>query len=123
MKRIVALTLFLVFLHAPFLALAQEGGSAGGSARIPSSASDFDFSAELQLYAAASYLVNLDTGRVIYQHNASVRVAPASTTKIMTSALALELCDDPSNTVVTLPDDLWVEFSGMDISHAGLSGA
>ena len=85
-------------------------------------ASDLDFNDELALTGSACYLVNLDTGRVVYSKNASDRLAPASTTKIMTAALALTLCDDPKNTVVTLPDDLWAEFDGIDISHAGLLG-
>jgi len=123
MKRTLALALLLSnLLFLTFPAFAEEAGPDDGDSHLPSSASDLDFSHELQLYAASTYLVNLDTGRVIYQRNASTRVAPASTTKIMTAALALSLCEDPSNTTVTLPDDIWAEFSGIDISHAGLSG-
>ena len=92
-----------------------------GAAEI-SSASDLDFTKELKLFAASTYLVNLDTGRVIYQNNQSARTSPASTTKIMSAALALSLCDDPAATMVTLPEDLWAEFAGIDISHAGLLG-
>ncbi|MCL1830825.1 MAG: D-alanyl-D-alanine carboxypeptidase [Oscillospiraceae bacterium] len=85
-----------------------------------STASDLNFSDQLTLNAKSTYLVNLDTGRVIYEHNANERLSPASTTKIMTAALALSMVDNPKTTIVTLPDDLWVEFDGIDISHAGL---
>lgn len=117
MRQLFSLLLLIAFALSPFSAGAAE---VGADAQRP--ASDLDYTAELELYAAAAYLVNLETGRVIYRHNSSTRVAPASTTKIMTSALALSLCEDPENTVITLPDDLWEEFYGIDISHAGLLG-
>ena len=71
--------------------------------------------------AEAAYVVNTDTGRVIYEKNATKKMYPASTTKIMACALAMELCPDLS-TVITVPEDVWSEFTGMDISNAGLMG-
>ncbi|MEG1756981.1 MAG: D-alanyl-D-alanine carboxypeptidase family protein [Oscillospiraceae bacterium] len=83
-------------------------------------ATDINF--DLDTYAKSIYLVNIDTGRVAFEKNAQTKIYPASTTKIMSAALAMSLCDDLNNTVVTVPDDIWKEFEGIDISHAGLVG-
>ena len=37
----------------------------------------------------------------------------------MTAALALEMCPDPHNTIVTVPAGVWNEFDGINISNAG----
>ena len=114
MKRITIFFLVLVFLLFSSNLFITEGLGEG-------TASDLNFTDELTLNANSCYLVNLDTTRVIYEKNAHERVAPASTTKIMTAALALSLCEDASSVIVTLPEDLWVEFENIDISHAGLA--
>lgn len=115
LKKFLALLLSFIFL-LPVVGLFPA------AAIDEDSASYLNFTDELTLYASSCYLVSLDTGRVVYEYNANERVAPASTTKIMSAALALSLTDDPSTTIVTLPEDLWAEFNGIDISHAGLSG-
>ena len=46
---------------------------------------------EMQLYATAAVLMDADTGRVLYGKNADTPLAMASTTKIMTCILVLEL--------------------------------
>ncbi|MBS7240425.1 MAG: D-alanyl-D-alanine carboxypeptidase [Acetatifactor sp.] len=51
-----------------------------------------------QLYSTAAVLMDADTGRVLYGKNADVSLPMASTTKIMTCILALELAD-PEETV------------------------
>lgn len=56
------------------------------------------------LYGKSAYFMNLDTGRVLVQKDADSRRSPASLTKVMTVLLALELCEDPANTIVTIPD-------------------
>ena len=88
------------------------------------SASDIDLG--YSSYSNAVYLVNMDTGRVVYSKNATARVSPASTTKIMSAAVALQLCHerglDPKTTMVTVPEDVWDEFIGIDISAVPLSG-
>ncbi len=81
-----------------------------------------DFGCDVTLTCNAVYLKNLDTGEVILSKNADVQVHPASTTKIMSAALALSLCDDPENTMVTIADDIWAEFDGLNVSSAGLKG-
>lgn len=54
--------------------------------------------------AASALLMDAGTGRVLYEQNARERMAPASTTKILTCLLVLEKVDDLSATV-TLPAD------------------
>jgi len=56
-----------------------------------------------QLYAQSVILINQDTGDVLFQKNADMRMNPASTTKIMTILLALEYGDIDS--VVTIPPE------------------
>jgi len=49
---------------------------------------------ELTLYARSAVLMDADTGRVLYGKNEDEPVAMASTTKIMTLILALELAKE-----------------------------
>ena len=69
------------------------------------------YSAEVPeaLYSAGAVLMDADSGRVLYGKNESEPYAMASTTKIMTCILALELGEPEqivtfSNTEVSLPD-------------------
>lgn len=48
------------------------------------------FGEELNLTAKAAFLMDLETGQVLYEKNADMRWKPASTTKIMTAIIALE---------------------------------
>ncbi len=71
--------------------------------------SDYDASAPQtlaadQLYADAAIVIDADTGEVLFTKNASARMYPASTTKIMTLLLALETGWD-LDTVVTIPPE------------------
>lgn len=43
--------------------------------------------------AKAAVLMDVDTGEILYQHNGQVKLPPASTTKIMTAILGIELGD------------------------------
>ncbi len=56
-----------------------------------------------QLYAQAAILIDRDTGKVLLEKNADMRMNPASTTKIMTILLALEYGD--INKVVVIPPE------------------
>lgn len=49
--------------------------------------------AEPSISAESAILMDADSGRVLYQKNAFVRMPMASTTKIMTAIVAIELCD------------------------------
>lgn len=68
----------------------------------------------------AVYLVNTDTGAVIYEKNADKRLHPASLTKIMTAILAIEAVDDLSGTMVTAPGYIYDEFAGLGVSTADI---
>ena len=66
----------------------------------------------------AAYLVNLDTGMVIYEKNADKRLYPASLTKIMTAVLVLENVDDLENTMIEAPSYIFDELYGQNASTA-----
>ncbi len=84
----------------------------------PALAREYGYTNEIR--ANAVMLVNIDTGEIILQKNADVQVHPASTTKILAVALAMEMCTDLENTMVTVPTDVWNEFDGLNVSTAGL---
>ena len=44
--------------------------------------------------AGAAILINAEDGSVIYEFNADKKMYPASTTKIMTALVVLELCEE-----------------------------
>ncbi len=68
---------------------------------------------------AVSYtLINMDTGEVLLEHNANGRRAPASTTKIMTALLGIELLDREGSTTVSA---LAVNSIPWDSSKLGLN--
>lgn len=94
-------------------------GDAGGNEGEPG---EFDSTIDtgFNVNSTAVYLVNLDSGTVIYEKNADLMMYPASLVKIMTCLLAIENCDDLTGTTVTSSytvfDNLW----GMGASNAGL---
>ncbi len=80
-----------------------------------------EFGFDVDVSAKAAFFMSLDSGDVIFAKNPDEQVHPASTTKIMAAALAMTLCDDLDNTIVTIPVDVWRGFEGMgDVSNAGL---
>ncbi len=99
MKRLTALIIALL-LFLPALAVRAEESSPTNADTTASS--NFDLSS---LYGRSAYFMNLDTGRVLVQKDADTMRSPASLTKIMTVLLTLENCDDPANTIVTIPDE------------------
>lgn len=86
-----ALVLVLVFLGAPLRTEAV-------SYKVP-----------FELASQAVYLVNTDTGTVIYEQNADKVLYPASLTKIMTAILAIESVSDLAGTMVTAPSYVYDE--------------
>lgn len=57
-----------------------------------------------EISAEAAVLIEIESGKVLYQKDANSLKYPASTTKIMTALLALERLD--LNKVITVPDDM-----------------
>ena len=55
--------------------------------------------------AAGGILVDIDTGRILWEHNPHLSLAPASTTKIMTALLTLENLS-PDTVITVTPDAL-----------------
>lgn len=66
------------------------------------------------------YLVNADTGAVIYEKNADAKVYPASITKLMTALLTMQKYGNALDTVVTVSKDDITPLSGTDSSVLGL---
>ncbi len=87
MKKAISIIISVVMLVSVFFALPVSAAS-----EVPN------------LEAEASLVMDLSTGTVLHAQNADERVYPASTTKIMTCILALEMLD--MNTVVTCDDEV-----------------
>lgn len=64
------------------------------------------------------FMFNTDTRVTIYEKNAYDKMFPASTTKMMTALLAIELCPD-MNTIITFDDRIEQELIGTDSTKAG----
>lgn len=93
--------------------------SDGSTTTAPESAAQTEISTGFTVNSTAVYLVNMDSGIVIYQKNADTPMYPASLVKIMTCLLAIENCSDLNTTVTssyTVFDRLW----GLNASNAGL---
>ena len=75
----------------------------------------FDFPAE---YA---YLVNTDTGTVVYEKNGDEKAYPASLTKIMTAIIALEKTQNLDAMDVKAPAYIFNEFYGIGVSNAEIA--
>lgn len=78
------------------------------------------FSPSFEPQAASVYMVNMDTGTVIYEKNAHERRAPASLTKVMTTLLLLEKVSDLDGTTTTAPGYVFDELYGLNASHADI---
>ena len=75
---------------------------------------DFDLQSETVL------LVNMETGKVMYEKNADAKVYPASLTKIMTAILALENVEDLDGTKVALKAYIQDMLYGKNASLGGI---
>jgi len=67
-----------------------------------------------EIRANAAVLYEMNTGKTLYEKNAQTRIAPASTTKIMTALLAVEAYEDGRFTLddmITAPDDLYFDIT------------
>ena len=89
-------------------------------------ASAIDYGCTIEPVSEAIYLEELNTGAVVYEHNADEKVYPASTTKIMTYIIVAENVPDFDNTMIEITEealyDLDPESSVMGLeSHIGES--
>lgn len=74
---------------------------------------------EMELYSECVLLVSADNGEVIFDKHAGKQTAPASLTKVITSIVVLENCED-LNAVVTMPESCIKELSGTGSSLGGI---
>ncbi len=75
-----------------------------------------------ELSSDAVYMVNNESGIVVYQKNADKMLPPSSLSMIMTAILAIENCSDLENTLVTAPTSVFDELytlgaANVDIRH------
>ena len=61
------------------------------------------YSPEFALQSRGGYIVNLNTGTVVFDENCDETFNPAYLTQIMTMALVLEKCPDIDGTILTAP--------------------
>lgn len=94
----------------------SDGAQNTQNSTTPKAEEASDAMPEFSADAAAAILVNAETGDVLYEHNATEKAYPASTTKIMTALLVLENMD-PDETVTMTKEDVALD-SGS--SNAGL---
>ena len=60
------------------------------------------FASSPTINSKAAILVEVSTGRILYEKNSTKQLYPASTTKIMTAILVLEKCN--LNDIVTISE-------------------
>ena len=92
-RALLALFLCLMILTAPALAAAEPAASAPEDASQTAAEPSSEAASVPPSYhanAKAALLIDLNTGRTIYEQDADEQVYPASLTKIMTCLLALE---------------------------------
>ncbi len=75
---------------------------------------------EFEPAAESILLINLDSGRVVYEKNADTKRPPASLVKIMTSMLLLEQTPDLDAETVVAPRYIYDEFVGINVSTADI---
>lgn len=59
---------------------------------------------DLVLDSQGVFVFNTETDTPMYEKAADARMSPASTTKIMTALVVLEMCADPKSEIITCPD-------------------
>lgn len=101
-----ALTAVLIFTSAPLAVCAEETSSPACEWPKPP-----------EIESAAAVVMEASTGSILYNKSAYDTFYPASTTKLMTSLLAIEQC--PLSDIVTCSRDS-VETIGWDSSRIGL---
>lgn len=85
-------------------ASSSSGESSSPDAEQPASSSKVP--TEDNVYSHAAYMVNLDSGTVLFEKNAQERIWPASLTKIMTCIVALEEVGDIDKETTSLSADI-----------------
>ncbi len=77
---------------------------------LPASSSQLELDFELELSAQAAVLIEAETGKILYEKNATEPLPPASLTKIMTLLVAMEEMEQGRvdwDTVITASQRAW----------------
>ncbi|MDD3261152.1 MAG: serine hydrolase, partial [Oscillospiraceae bacterium] len=132
-KRLLALLLLLTVATAGCLPASAAGSSAASSSAASKSSSGSTSSASassqsgnsvfkpnFQLNSKAVELVNLDTDTSVFEQNASQKMYPASTTKIMTFIIVIEHVKNVDTATMTYTDKEKKMIDGTGSSTAGL---
>ncbi len=107
------LCLSMTALSVVFPAYAEENDGGGDGSWDPNTG---------KVWSEAVYMVNTDTGDVVYKKNEDKKMYPASTTKIMTAVIALEKVKD-WNEKVSVPYACFDEFYSGDPNKSDVSNA
>lgn len=87
----------------------------------PALAAGFALPDNVQVTAASAYVVNLDTGLVVYEQDADTARSVASLTKLMTALLLMENVADLEGTYITAERQLFVPpITNLDSSTADI---
>lgn len=62
----------------------------------------YSLATEPTIYSQSAILIDLNTGKVLYEKNANSLMYPASTTKILTAIIAIESCKLDEKTIASL---------------------
>ena len=104
MKRLLVIVICLSIISSLFMGLNVNAASPG-----------------FEIPAKYAYLVNTDTGTVVYEKNGDEMAYPASLTKIMTAIIALEKTQNLDILDVKAPSYIFDEFQGVNISNAEIA--
>lgn len=75
--------------------------------------SAFTFSPPFEISSQSAYMINLDTGDVVYEKNADRQQMPSHLAQVMTAIIVLENIADIDNTEVTCPVEVFIEFDNI----------
>ena len=81
---------------------------------------DTSYTPPFNVECQGAYLVNLDTGTVVYEKNKDKKIEPASLVKIQTAVVALETIKNIDETTVTAQKHIFDELYGKNGATAGI---
>lgn len=97
---VVAFTLISNITYATTFSLLDDNGNINPSVTNEVDTANSDIAlGEVQVYAEAATLLDVDSGKFLFAKNYKKRMYPASTTKLMTAIIVLENCEDLSQPV------------------------
>lgn len=90
LKKYINLIIFILIVTISSSTFASEIITSQNNAEYKIEQTDIN---SLQLYSDSIYMIEQNTGDVIYEKNAYQKMYPASTTKMLTAILVIEKCD------------------------------